>query len=131
MFEKLRIIFSIPELRKKVLLTIGLLAVYRVGFHVPLPMVATNLGDEGTAAQFFEKISVFAASDLRQATIFGLGIMVAPVIGPALGGYLTETYSWRMVLYINVPIGLVAFTACYAVVHDPDYLTTERAEARK
>ncbi len=76
MFEKLRIIFSIPELRKKVMLTIGLLAVYRVGFHIPLPMVATNLGETGgTASEFFEKITVFAASDLRQATIFGLGIM--------------------------------------------------------
>jgi MFS transporter, DHA2 family, multidrug resistance protein len=40
--------------------------------------------------------------------IFGLGIMVAPVIGPALGGYLTETYSWRTVFYINIPIGLFA-----------------------
>jgi MFS transporter, DHA2 family, multidrug resistance protein len=40
--------------------------------------------------------------------IFGLGLMVAPVMGPALGGYLTETYSWRMVFYINVPIGLFA-----------------------
>jgi MFS transporter, DHA2 family, multidrug resistance protein len=40
--------------------------------------------------------------------IFGLGIMVAPVIGPALGGYLTEAYSWRMVFYINIPIGVVA-----------------------
>ena len=40
--------------------------------------------------------------------IFGLGIMVAPVIGPALGGYLTETYSWRTVFYINIPIGLIA-----------------------
>ncbi len=76
MFEKLRIIFSIPELRKKVLLTIGLLAVYRIGFHIPLPMVATDLSESGgTAAEFFEKITVFAASDLRQATIFGLGIM--------------------------------------------------------
>ncbi len=76
MFEKLRIIFSIPELRKKVLLTIGLLAVYRIGFHIPLPMIATNLADAGgTASEFFEKITVFAASDLRQATIFGLGIM--------------------------------------------------------
>ena len=76
MFEKLRIISSIPELRKKILLTIGLLAVYRIGFHIPLPMVATNLTDSGgTAAEFFEKITVFAASDLRQATIFGLGIM--------------------------------------------------------
>ncbi len=76
MFEKLRIIFSIPELRKKILLTIGLLAIYRIGFHIPLPMVATNLADQGgTAAEFFEKVAVFSASDLRQATIFGLGIM--------------------------------------------------------
>lgn len=76
MFEKLRIIFSIPELRKKVLLTIGLLAVYRIGFHIPLPMIATNMEEAGGgAADFFERVSVFAASDLRQATIFGLGIM--------------------------------------------------------
>ncbi|QDT06580.1 Protein translocase subunit SecY [Rubripirellula lacrimiformis] len=76
MFEKLRIIFSIPELRKKVMLTIGLLAIYRIGFHIPLPMIATNIGDAGgTASEFFEKITLFAASDLREATIFGLGIM--------------------------------------------------------
>ncbi len=77
MFEKLRIIFSIPELRKKILLTIGLLAVYRIGFHIPLPMIATNLQDAagGGAADFLQKVSLFAASDLRQATIFGLGIM--------------------------------------------------------
>ena len=75
MIDKLRTIFSIPELRKKIFLTVGLLAVYRIGFHIPLPMVATNLADGGTASKFFEKISMFAASDLRQATIFGLGIM--------------------------------------------------------
>lgn len=40
--------------------------------------------------------------------IFGMGIMVAPVIGPALGGYLTEAYSWRMVFYINIPLGIFA-----------------------
>ncbi|MET0668344.1 MAG: DHA2 family efflux MFS transporter permease subunit [Methylibium sp.] len=40
--------------------------------------------------------------------IFGLGIMVAPVIGPTLGGYLTENYSWRVVFYINIPIGIIA-----------------------
>ena len=82
MFEKLRIIFSIPELRKKCLLTLGLLGVYRIGFHIPLPMVATNMAEGSAASDFFEKVSVFAASDLRQATIFGLGIMVAPVVGP-------------------------------------------------
>ena len=77
MLEKLRIIFfTIPELRNKILLTIGLLAIYRIGFHIPLPMVATNLDEPGGAAsEFFERLTVFAASDLRQATIFGLGIM--------------------------------------------------------
>jgi DHA2 family multidrug resistance protein len=49
--------------------------------------------------------------------IFGLGIMVAPVIGPALGGFLTETYSWRMVFYINIPLGL--FALLMAIGHLP------------
>ena len=40
--------------------------------------------------------------------IFGLGIMVAPVAGPVLGGWLTEAYSWRMVFYINIPVGVLA-----------------------
>jgi MFS transporter, DHA2 family, multidrug resistance protein len=39
---------------------------------------------------------------------FGFGIMVAPILGPTLGGWLTDTFSWRAVFYINVPIGLFA-----------------------
>ena len=51
-------------------------------------------------------LDVFPRERHGQAlAIFGLGIMVAPVFGPVLGGYLTETYSWRMVFYINVPLG--------------------------
>jgi preprotein translocase subunit SecY len=76
MFEKLHVIFSIPELRRKILLTLALLGIYRIGFHIPLPMVATDLADTGGGAgNFLEKVSLFAASDLRNATIFGLGIM--------------------------------------------------------
>ena len=77
MLEKLRIMFTIPELRKKIFLTLGLLAIYRIGFHIPLPMVANRANDSagGGAADFLEKVSLFAASDLRQLTIFGLGIM--------------------------------------------------------
>lgn len=78
MIEKLRIIFSIPELRLKIFITLALLALYRIGFHIPLPMINANQGPtfgEGDAANFFEKVSLFAASDLRNATIFGLGIM--------------------------------------------------------
>ncbi len=61
-------------------------------------------------------------------TLFGLAALVAPVVGPTLGGWITDDYSWRWVFYINVPIGLVAFAACSAVVHDPDYLSAQRAE---
>src|SRR5712671_1706271 len=63
-------------------------------------------------------------------TLFGLAALVAPVVGPTLGGWITDDYSWRWVFYINVPIGLVAFAACYVVVRDPDYLTAQRAEQR-
>jgi MFS transporter, DHA2 family, multidrug resistance protein len=64
-------------------------------------------------------------------TLFGLAALIAPVVGPTLGGWITDDYSWRWVFYINVPIGLIAFAACYALVHDPDYLTAQRAEQRR
>src|SRR5512137_2247379 len=40
--------------------------------------------------------------------IFGIGVIVAPVIGPTLGGWLTDNYSWRVIFYINIPIGILA-----------------------
>jgi MFS transporter, DHA2 family, multidrug resistance protein len=64
-------------------------------------------------------------------TLFGLAALIAPVVGPTLGGWITDNYSWRWVFYINLPVGLLAFAACYVVVHDPDYLTTQRAEQRR
>jgi MFS transporter, DHA2 family, multidrug resistance protein len=63
-------------------------------------------------------------------TLFGLAALLAPVIGPTLGGWLTDQYEWRWVFLINVPIGLLAFAGCYLLLHDPDYLTKERAELR-
>jgi DHA2 family multidrug resistance protein len=63
--------------------------------------------------------------------LFGLAVLLAPVVGPTLGGWITDSYSWRWVFYINVPVGLLAFAACYAKLHDPDYLTQERAELQK
>jgi DHA2 family multidrug resistance protein len=64
-------------------------------------------------------------------TLFGLAALVAPVVGPTLGGWITDDFSWRWVFYINVPIGLIAFADCHAVVHDPDYLTAQRTEQRR
>jgi MFS transporter, DHA2 family, multidrug resistance protein len=64
-------------------------------------------------------------------TLFGLAVLIAPVIGPTLGGWITDTYNWRWCFLINVPIGIVTLGACYAVLRDPDYLVAQRAELRK
>ena len=61
-------------------------------------------------------------------TLFGLAAMIAPIVGPTLGGWLCVNYDWRWIFFINVPIGLLSLVAAYAVVDDPDYLKQERAE---
>ncbi len=76
MLEKLRIVFAIPELRQKILLTLLLLAVYRIGYQIRLPILEPREIETSTSVDaFLEKMSVFAANDLRTLTIFGLGIM--------------------------------------------------------
>lgn len=80
MWEKLRVVFSIPELRQKILLTLLFLAIYRVGWQIPLPIVdqqkMSQFADQdGGVASMLSKVAMFSASQLDQATIFGLGIM--------------------------------------------------------
>jgi DHA2 family multidrug resistance protein len=64
-------------------------------------------------------------------TLFGLAALLAPVVGPTLGGWITDQYSWRWVFLINVPVGLFALAACYFTLRDPDYLVAARRELRK
>jgi MFS transporter, DHA2 family, multidrug resistance protein len=64
-------------------------------------------------------------------TVFGIAALLAPVVGPTLGGYITDNYGWRWVFYINVPVGLLALVMCNALVFDPPYLKAQSAEARK
>ncbi len=54
--------------------------------------------------------------------LFGLGVVVAPVLGPTLGGWLTDTYSWRWAFYINIPVGMLAIFLIWRFVHDPPYI---------
>ena len=63
-------------------------------------------------------------------TLFGFAALLAPIVGPTLGGWITDSYSWRWVFFINVPVGLAALAACAALLRDPDYLTKEREELR-
>jgi len=53
---------------------------------------------------------------------YGLGIVVAPVMGPTLGGWLTDTFSWRYAFYINIPVGILAVILISRFVHDPPFI---------
>ncbi len=63
--------------------------------------------------------------------IFGIAALLAPVVGPTLGGYITDNYGWRWIFYLNVPVGLLALSMCYALVSDPEYLGVERDKMLK
>ena len=64
-------------------------------------------------------------------TLFGVAAIIAPIVGPTLGGWLCVDYDWRWIFLVNVPIGVPALIAAYLVVEDPDYLTREVTELRK
>jgi len=77
---KLKAIFAIPELRLKILFTLMLLAVYRIGYAIPMPFVDQremnkSLGAQGGLGQVLNFVSLFSGGDLSHATLFGLGIM--------------------------------------------------------
>jgi MFS transporter, DHA2 family, multidrug resistance protein len=62
--------------------------------------------------------------------VYTLAILVAPILGPTLGGYITENYSWRWIFYINLPVGVLAVVLSSIVLRDPPYLREQRAARR-
>jgi MFS transporter, DHA2 family, multidrug resistance protein len=74
-------------------------------------------------------IETFSARQRGMAmAIWGIGIMFAPIIGPTLGGWITDNWSWRWVFYINVPVGAVAVVLAWLFVPDS---ATERPAVRR
>ena len=67
---------------------------------------------------------------LAMAT-WGMGLMVAPIMGPTLGGWITDNWNWRWNFFINLPIGAAAFLMVWTFVHDPPYLRNRRAQGGK
>jgi DHA2 family multidrug resistance protein len=58
----------------------------------------------------------------KAMAFWALGIVVAPMIGPVLGGWITDSYSWRWLFYINIPVGAAAVLMALAFIHDPPYI---------
>ena len=65
----------------------------------------------------------FPSEDRGKAMAFwGLGIVVAPMLGPVLGGWLTDSYSWRWIFYINLPVGIASLVMTELFIFDPPYI---------
>jgi DHA2 family multidrug resistance protein len=68
-------------------------------------------------------LEAFPPKDRGKAMAFwGLGIVVAPMLGPVIGGWLTDNYSWRWVFYINLPVGLASIIMTKLFIFDPPYI---------
>jgi DHA2 family multidrug resistance protein len=59
--------------------------------------------------------------------IWGLGVVIAPIVGPVLGGWITDNLSWRWAFYINLPVGFLSLLMTWLFIYDPDYVRAQRA----
>ena len=105
------------------------LASFFCGFAPNLPLLIVFRVIQGATGGGLQPLSqailleVFPPEDRGKAMAFwALGIVVAPMLGPVLGGWLTDSYSWRWVFYINVPIGIIALLMTHTFVFDPPYI---------
>jgi DHA2 family multidrug resistance protein len=74
----------------------------------------------------------FPASKRGMAfAVYGMAVVLAPAIGPTLGGYITDNFSWRWIFYVNVPIGLISLFLTNRLVEDPPFLKREQERRRK
>jgi MFS transporter, DHA2 family, multidrug resistance protein len=77
-------------------------------------------------------VDTFPKAKLGSAfALYSMAIVTAPAVGPPLGGWITDSFSWRWVFFINVPIGLLSLLLSSRLVHDPVEFTRERMEARR
>src|ERR1700716_681731 len=102
------------------------------GLAPPLgPLIVSRIiqGATGGALQPLSQavlLEAFPPQDRGKAMGFwGLGIVVAPILGPVLGGWLTENYSWRWVFYINIPVGIASIVMTKFFIFDPAYIRQE------
>jgi len=110
-------------------------ASFLCGLSVNLPMLIVCRIIQGMTGGVMQPISqaimleAFPPRERGKAmAFFGIGIVVAPIIGPVLGGWLTDAYSWRWVFYVNIPFGALSLFMTSSFIFDPHYI--RRASAR-
>jgi DHA2 family multidrug resistance protein len=118
--------------RKRFLMTcivIFTVASFACGASTSLAMILLARAVQGAGGGALQPISQaimlesFPEEKRGQAmAVYGLGVVVAPILGPTLGGYLTDAYSWRWTFYINIPIWILALIMISRFVRDPDYI---------
>jgi DHA2 family multidrug resistance protein len=99
------------------------------GLATTLPMLILFRIVQGATGGALQPLSqavlleAFPPQDRGKAMGFwGLGIVVAPMLGPVIGGWLTDNYSWRWIFYINIPVGLMCFLMVRMFIFDPPYI---------
>ncbi len=105
------------------------IASFLCGLAPNLPTLVVFRVIQGAAGGALQPISqavlleAFPPHERGKAMAFwGLGIVVAPILGPVLGGWLTDSYSWRWVFYINIPVGIVSLIMTKLYIFDPPYI---------
>lgn len=118
--------------RKKLLLTC--VAGFTVtslacGFATSLPMLIVFRVLQGLTGGGLQPLAqailleTFPKEKHGQAmAVFGIGILLAPILGPTLGGWITDNYTWRWIFYLNLPVGVVSLIMMNAFVFDPPYI---------
>jgi MFS transporter, DHA2 family, multidrug resistance protein len=117
-----------------ILLFTGASVLCGVALNMPMLIVARIIQGAGGGgmqplAQSILLESFPADKQGKAMAVYGVGIVVAPVIGPTLGGWITDSYSWRWIFYINVPVGLLALFMANLFIEDPPYLRHVRRVA--
>lgn len=119
--------------RNLFLLAVGVfvLASMLCGVATSLPEMVLFRIVQGVAAAFINPLSQTAMLDInpperaaKAMGVWGMGVMVGPIMGPVIGGFLTENYNWRWVFYVNVPVGLATFAILW-------FLLPSRPTARR
>ena len=122
--------------RKRLLMTAVTgftLASFLCGIAPSLPLLVFFRILQGASGGCLQPISqavlleTFPPEQRGKAMAFwGMGIVVAPILGPTLGGWLTYNYTWRWVFYINLPIGIASLVMTHLYVFDPSYIRRQR-----